>query len=95
MPDASLVFAIRAIAVTSSAWTPVRAPINCSTWSLRPDDDVRIRTDSADAGTEDIIKAGVQELLQVSGGKRYAAGQLFAYLQAVTGSTIVRAQFSI
>jgi hypothetical protein len=94
MADASIIFAIRAIAVTDSTWTPVITPINCTTWALRPDADVRIRTDSADANTEDIIKAGVQELLLAGTGHRYPAGQTFAFLQAVTGSTIVRAQFS-
>lgn len=96
MTDVSGYFAIRAISVDSTTWTPITTPIGCNTWSVRPDDPVKIRTDSANAATEDTILQGVQDVFQVPGstGARFPAGTTFAYLQAVSGSTTVHVQFA-
>jgi hypothetical protein len=97
MADASSVFAIRAISVDSASWTPVIAPIACNTWSIRPDAAVKIRTDPNDATTEDTIQQGLQDVLLTHpiSGTKFPQGTIFAHLQAVTGSTVVRVQFAV
>lgn len=96
MADASGYFAIRTLTVDSTTWTPITTPIGCNTWSVRPESSVKIRSDQADAATEDTILQGMQDVFDVSGstGARFPAGTTFAYLQAVSGTAVVHIQFA-
>lgn len=99
MVDASPLFAIRAVSADSASWTPIVVPIQCSTWSIRPDAAVKIRTDANDPLTEDTIAQGMQITFQVpfqpdQAATRFRPGDTIAYLQAVTGTALVHVQFA-
>ncbi len=101
MADANSFFAIRAVTADSTSWTPITVPIWCNTWSIRPDAAVKIRTDQADPLTEDIIADGNQISYQVPGMKaydtasaRFVPNTVLAYVQSLSGSVVVHAQFA-
>jgi hypothetical protein len=86
------------IAIDAVSWTPIVAPIDCMGVGIKNSVsvDLRIRTDSADATTQDTIAAGNQDGIMVSrhGGNpqdgahamRFMAGDTIAFLQAVSGT---------
>ena len=101
MADANEFFAIRAVTASNLTWTPITVPIFCNTFSIRPDAAVKIRTDSADAATEDTIGEGMQISYQTPGMKaydtasaRFIPGNILAYVQAISGSVVVHVQFA-
>ena len=91
-------FVKKQIAVDTVSWTAVVAPVDCMGVSIKNSVliDLRIRTDSGDATTQDTISAGSIET--VSGprhaggvqdggsGARFFAGDTIAYLQAASGT---------
>jgi len=86
------------IAVDNVSWTPVVAPIDCMGVAIKNSVsvDLKIRTDSADPATQDLIPAGNQDGVMVSrygdnpsdarSGPRFYAGEAIAYLQAASGT---------
>jgi hypothetical protein len=86
------------LAVDTVSWTAIVAPVDCMGVSIKNSVlvDLRIRTDSADATTQDTIGAGSIETVsgprhnagvQNSGtGTRFYAGDTVAYLQVVSGT---------
>ena len=86
------------LTVDTVSWTAIVAPIDCMGVAIKNLAlvDLRIRTDSADATTQDTISAGSIETIaaprrtsnvQDSGsGMRFYAGDTIAYLQAVSGT---------
>lgn len=86
------------LSVDTVSWTPVIAPIDCMSVSLKNSAlaDLKIRTDSGDASTQDTIPAGSAEsvisprhnsrLLDSGSGPRFLAGDTIAYLQAASGT---------
>ena len=97
MADASTFFAIRVIHADSTSWSPITCPIYCNTFSIRPDNAVKIRTDQSDALTEDTIADGMQISFQVvhfNPGHRFTPGQIIGYVQSVGSSTDVHVQFA-
>jgi hypothetical protein len=86
------------IAVDTVSWTPIVAPIDCMGVGVKNSVavDMKIRTDSADPNTEDLIPAGNQDGVVVSrygdnpsdarSGPRFFAGETIAYLQAASGT---------
>jgi hypothetical protein len=86
------------IAVDTVSWTAVVAPVDCMAVSIKNSVgvDLYVRTDSADATTQDTIYAGSIETvaaprhsgaLQDGGfGTRFYAGDTVAYLQAASGT---------
>jgi hypothetical protein len=86
------------IALDTVSWTAVVAPVDCMAVSIKNSVgvDLYIRTDSADATTQDTISAGSIETvaaprhsgaLQDSGsGTRFYTGDTIAYLQAASGT---------
>jgi len=86
------------IALDTVSWTAVIAPVDCMGVSIKNSVlvDLRIRTDSADATTQDTISAGSIETVsaprhasgvQDSGsGTRFYTGDTIAYLQVVSGT---------
>lgn len=97
MANATPYFAILSLTVTDTVWSPIIPAINCNTFSVRPSGDTYIRTDAADASTEDMIAAGIQDVAILSRSatstNRFTAGAPIAYLKAVSGSTTVKIQF--
>ena len=86
------------VALDTVSWTPIVAPIDCMGVAIKNSVlvDLRIRTDSGDATTQDLIPAGSVEsvlsprhgasLHDGSFGARFCAGDTIAYLQAVSGT---------
>ena len=91
-------FVKKQIALDTVSWTAVVAPVDCMGVSIKNSVfiDLRIRTDSADAATQDTISAGSIEtvaaprhsgVVQDGGsGSRFYAGDTIAYLQAASGT---------
>jgi len=86
------------LAVDTVSWTAIVTPVDCMGVSIKNSALVNllIRTDSADAATQDVIAAGSIEAIatprhsgnvQDSGsGMRFSAGDTIGYLQAASGT---------
>ena len=86
------------IAVDTVSWTAIVAPIDCMGVGIKNSvsADLRIRTDSADPNTQDLIPAGNQDGILVARhgaqvqdegrAARFSAGETIAYLQALSGT---------
>lgn len=58
MADANPSYAIRKVTVDNVSWTPLVASIDCYSFAIYPNGDVKMRTDSADPNTEITIQGG-------------------------------------
>ena len=88
----------RQVTVDTVSWTPVVAPVDCMSFSIKNSVfvDLKIRTDSADPVTQDTIPAGALETILApqhahritDEGKatRFLAGDSVAFLQAASGT---------
>ena len=86
------------LTVDTVSWTAIVAPTDCMGVSIKNSVQVNlsIRTDSADATTQDTITAGSIETISASrhnagvqdggSGTRFYAGDTIAYLQAASGT---------
>jgi hypothetical protein len=86
------------IAVDTVSWTVVVAPVDCMDVSIKNSVlvDLKIRSDSGDATTQDTISAGSIETISAARhlggvqdggfGSRFFAGDTIAYLQAASGT---------
>ena len=86
------------LALDTVSWTAVVAPVDCMAVSIKNSVlvDLRIRTDSGDAATQDTIFAGSIEtvaaprhaggILDGGSGSRFLAGDTVAYLQVASGT---------
>lgn len=86
------------LAVDTVSWTAIVSPIDCMGVAIKNSAlvDLRIRTDSADATTQDTISAGSIEVISTprhasgiqdgGSGTRFYAGDTIAFLQAVSGT---------
>ena len=84
--------------VDTVSWTAMVAPIDCMGVAIKNSVlvDLRIRTDSADATTQDLIPAGSVETISAprhagpvqdgGSGTRFSAGDTIGYLQAASGT---------
>jgi len=67
--------------------------------SIRADQDILIRSDQADANTEDTLSAGLQEGViekqSPLSGAKYPAGTIFGYVKAVSATAAVRTTFAL
>ena len=91
-------FVKKQITVDTVSWTAVVAPVDCMAVSIKNSVlvDLRIRTDSGDATTQDTISAGSIETIAAprhpggvqdgGAGTRFYAGDTIAYLQAASGT---------
>ena len=91
-------FVKKQLTVDTVSWTAIVAPIDCNGVGIKNSAlvDLRIRTDSADATTQDTIAAGSIETISAprhssaiqdgGSGMRFYAGDTIAYLQAVSGT---------
>ena len=86
------------IALDTVSWTAIVAPVDCIAVSIKNSllVDLRIRTDSADATTQDTVSAGSIETVSAprhssgvqdgGSGSRFYAGDTIAYLQVASGT---------
>jgi len=86
------------ITLDTVSWTAVIAPVDCMAVSIKNSVlvDMRIRTDSGDATTQDTISAGSMETVSAprhsggvqdaGAGARFYAGDTVAYLQVTSGT---------
>jgi hypothetical protein len=86
------------IALDTVSWTAIVAPVDCMGVSIKNSVfvDLRIRTDSGDAATQDTISAGSIETVAAprhsagvqdgGSGSRFYAGDTIAYLQVASGT---------
>lgn len=77
------------MAINASTWTPIAAAIDCNSFSVQCNSDMKIRTNSSDAATEQAIPAGTQQYILASWtwtGYRFQKDGVIAYLQAVSGT---------
>jgi hypothetical protein len=86
------------LTVDTVSWTAIVAPIDCMGVGIKNSAvvDLRIRTDSGDATTQDTIPAGSVETISAprhggglqdgGSGTRFYAGDTIAYLQAASGT---------
>lgn len=86
------------ITLDTVSWTAVNAPVDCMAVSIKNSApvDLYIRTDSADATTQDTVPAGSIETVAASrhggvvqdggSGVRFSAGDTIAYLQVASGT---------
>ena len=86
------------ITVDTVSWTAIVAPVDCMAVSIKNSTliDLKIRTDSGDATTQDTISAGSIETIAAprhssgvqdgGSGARFLAGDTIGYLQAASGT---------
>jgi hypothetical protein len=91
-------FVKKQISVDTVSWTAVVAPVDCMGVSIKNSAliDLKIRTDSGDATTQDTISAGSIETVSAArhaggvqdggSGARFFAGDTVGYLQAASGT---------
>lgn len=93
------------ITVDTVSWTAVVAPVDCMAVSIKNSVlvDLKVRTDSGDATTQDTISAGSIETISAprhasgvqdgGSGTRFYAGDTIGYLQAASGTGPALATF--
>jgi len=86
------------LSLDTVSWTAVIAPVDCMGVSIKNSVfvDLRIRTDSGDAATQDTISAGSVEVVSAprhsagvqdaASGSRFYAGDTIAFLQVASGT---------
>jgi len=91
-------FVKKQLTVDTVSWTAIVAPIDCNGVGIKNSElvDLLIRTDAADATTQDTISAGSIETISAprhsggvqdgGSGMRFYAGDTIAYLQAISGT---------
>lgn len=98
MSSANPKYVISTLTLDSVTWTPITAPFPCNGIGIKSSADIKLRTDSGDANTQDTLLAGQFELIDIaanqdsSGYIRFPPGTVIAYLQALSGtpSAIIR-----
>lgn len=98
MSSANPKYVISTLTLDSVTWTPVVTTFDCNGIGIRSASDIKLRTDSADSGTQDTLLAGSFEVveppanLDSSGFSRFPRGTTVVFLQAVSGtpSAIIR-----
>lgn len=91
-------FVKKQIAITTSTWTAIVAPVDCNGVGIKNSVlvDLFIRTDATDGTTQDTITAGSVEVVDAprhsagvldgGSGTRFYAGDTIAFLQAASGT---------
>lgn len=92
-------FEIRVLNIDSVSWTPVTVPFSCTNLAVKnrdPINTVRMRTNSADSTTEDLLGPGVEQSLAVPFHRyRFPAGSQPNFLQATAGTGPVVLKFLV
>jgi hypothetical protein len=88
---------IKVISINSADWTPIVVPFDCSSMAVKNADEsnaVRMRTNSGDASTQDMLSGGREQAFAVPFHRyRFLAGSQPVFLQAVAGTGPVVVKF--
>ena len=88
---------IRVLNVDAAGWTPVNVPFDCSSMAIKNGGTsaaVRMRTDSQDSATEDLLTAGSEQTFAVPFYRyRFVTGAQPLWLQAASESVPVILKF--
>lgn len=99
MSSANPKYVISTLTLDSVTWTPVVTTFACNGFGIKAAVDIKMRTDSADSGTQDTLPAGSQEVIieghfqDSSGYSRFPPGTTVIFLQAVSGTPSVTLRF--
>lgn len=99
MSSANPKYVISTLTLDSVTWTPILAPFSCNGIGIKSSVDIKLRTDSGDANTQDSLLAGQFELIDPantqdsSGYIRFPPGAIVAYLQALSGTPTALIRF--
>lgn len=99
MASANPKYVISTLTLDSVTWTPVTTLFPCNGFGVKTSVDIKMRTDSADANTQDTLPAGSQEVIieghtqDSSGFARFPQNTIIIYLQAVSGTPSVILRF--
>lgn len=99
MSSANPKYVISTLTLDSVTWTPVITAFPCNGFGIKTASDIKMRTDSADANTQDTLVAGSQEVIieahtqDSSGYSRFPPGTTIIFLQAVSGTPSVTLRF--
>jgi hypothetical protein len=86
-------YVIQRVAVNTSTWTPIITPFQCSSFSVRCDNDViDERSDPNDASTQDTLALGTQEYV-LGSTIFWAPGETVFFIKSHTLSTEVVVKF--
>jgi hypothetical protein len=92
-------FEIRVLTINTTTWTPVTVPFDCTSLAVKNRDAsnaVRMRTNSGDANTEDLIGPGVEQSLALPFHRyRFKSGTQPLWLLATSGTGPVVAKFLV
>jgi hypothetical protein len=88
---------IRVLNVTATEWIPIVVPFDCSSMAIKnggTSGSVRMRTNSQDPATEDVLNAGSEQTFAVPFYRyRFVNGAQPLWLQAASGSIPVILKF--
>ena len=88
---------IRSLAIDPVSWTPVTVPFDCTNLSVKNTDmanTVRVRTNSGDPGTQDLLGPGAEQTLAIPFHRyRFPSGSQPLWLQATAGTGPVVLKF--
>ena len=88
---------IKVISIHSTDWTPVTVPFDCSSIAVKnthPTNGVRMRTNSNDPATQDVLGAGGEQAFAVPFHRyRFLAGSQPVWLQCEADSSAVVVKF--
>lgn len=88
-------YIIKSFPITDTEWTPITPPVAVMGWSIRNPSaqyEVLIRTDQADAGTEDNIPAAAWEVVMLSSYRFNDTFPIF-WAKSTNGPITLKARF--
>lgn len=92
-------FEIRILTIDPVSWTAVTVPFDCTCLAVKNRDTgnaVRMRTNAADATTEDLLSGGAEQSLAIPFHRyRFPAGSQPVWLQATAGTGPVVVKFLV
>jgi len=90
-------FEIKVVTIDPVSWTPVTVPFDCVSLAVKNRDTanaVRMRTNSGDPATEDLLSGGAEQSLAIPFHRyRFPAGSQPLWLQATAGTGPVVIKF--
>ena len=88
---------IRSLTIDPVSWTPVTVPFDCTNISVKNTDvtnAVRMRTNSGDPATQDLLAQGAEQVLAIPFHRyRFPSGSQPLWLQATAGTGPVILKF--
>lgn len=86
----------KTFSIDANGWMPIAVPFDCSSIAIKNTltNPLRMRTDAADASTQDMLASGAEQSFAVPFHRyRFLTGSQPVWLQAVAGSGPVIVKF--